>query len=326
MNQQGYNPDAQGLLLPIAQWLAHPELSEIMVNKPYQGFVEIAGCMQSISIPEYSPRLLDNLFQLIANENQQSLSSERPILSGSLSDGSRIQLVLPPVAKYHTFSIRKQAFTDVTLDNIASTNFYNNIDVNESRDDPLVALHNKKQWDQFIRVAIALKKNIVISGATSSGKTTFLNACLQQIDHDERIITLEDTREVYSSHINQVNLLSPRKTYGDSVLSMQDLLQCALRLRPDRIIMGEIRGKEMLDFIAACRTGHEGSLTTIHANSPEVAMMRMMQLIKLNNVPSMRDEDIMRDLTQVIDVIVQLKRTPQGRQLQHVYYKTSASI
>lgn len=107
-------------------------------------------------------------------------------------------------------------------------------------------------------------------------------------------------------------------------VDMQTLVQCCLRLRPDRIIMGEIRGKEILDFVGACSTGHEGSLTSIHANNPRGAFMRMTQMYKQNNVPSMSDADILRELHEVVDIIVQLAKTEQGRQVHSIYYKYGA--
>ncbi len=118
-----------------------------------------------------------------------------------------------------------------------------------------------------------------------------------------------------------MQLLASKHAQGSAKINMQDLVQCCLRLRPDRIIMGEIRGREILDFISACSTGHEGSLTTIHANSPRIAFMRMTQMYKLNNVPAMSDEDILRELKEVIDIIIQVEKTADGRIAKSIYYK-----
>jgi type IV secretion system protein VirB11 len=166
-----------------------------------------------------------------------------------------------------------------------------------------------------------MKKTIVISGGTSSGKTTFLNACLRQISLDERLVILEDTREIDTPHPNQLQLLASKGEQGVAKVTMQDLVQASLRLRPDRIIVGEIRGREILDFLAAASTGHDGSMTSIHANNPEIAFMRMAQMYKLNNVPSMTDDDIYRELKAVIDVIVQLEKAAEGRQVQSIFYR-----
>jgi type IV secretion system protein VirB11 len=195
-------------------------------------------------------------------------------------------------------------------------------DALSANDRALGALYHQGAWGDFIALAVHLKKNIVVSGETSSGKTTYLNACIGNIPHHERIITLEDTYEISIPHQNVVRLCAPKKGVGTTVgLCMQDLVQCALRLRPDRLIMGEIRGAEILDFISACATGHEGSITSIHANNPRIAFMRMTQLYKLNNVPSMRDEDILRELHEIIDIIIQVAKTPNGRRAASFYYK-----
>ena len=188
-------------------------------------------------------------------------------------------------------------------------------------DQRLVSLYHEGAWHAFIQSAILAKKNIVISGGTSSGKTTYLNACLAHIPLGDRIIVLEDTREIETAHPNQVQLLASKGDQGIAKVSMQDLVQACLRLRPDRIIMGEIRGKEIMDFVSACSTGHEGSITTIHANNPRVAFMRMTQMYKLNNVPSMTDADIFRELNEVIDIVIQLSKTAEGRIADSIYYK-----
>jgi len=220
---------------------------------------------------------------------------------------------------------------NLTLADYTASHFYQNTAAFELSQTQYAALSDAEKkllgeyahqnWDAFIQLAIDLKKNIVISGGTSSGKTTFLNACLRRIPLTERIITLEDTREIDIPHPNQVNLLATKGEQGLAAVSMQDLVQCCLRLRPDRIIMGEIRGKEIMDFVAASSTGHEGSLTSVHANNPRIAFMRMAQMYKLNNVPSMSDTDILSELKEVVDIIVQIAKTPRGRQVQSIYYK-----
>lgn len=326
-----YAPTSSGLLKPIEHWFNDPSVSEILLNKPYEIFVEKKGEMHQVEIPEYNERMLNNLFRLIANENKQEFDAVKPLLSGSLLDGSRIQLVMPPTSVYPTFSIRRQVVRDFTLDAYKDLDYYRsmipcniNQEAYEDMSDTekvLINHYHNKNWDSFIRDAIIAKKNIVISGGTSSGKTTFLNACLRHIPIDDRIIILEDTREIKTPHINQVNLLASKGDQGLAKVSMQDLVQCCLRLRPDRIIMGEIRGAEIMDFVSACSTGHEGSLTTIHANNPKVAFMRMTQMYKQNNVPSMTDQDIMRELKEVIDIVIQINKTPEGRLASSIYYK-----
>lgn len=326
----GFSPGAMGLLAPIQSLLDDDQISEILINRPEQVFFEKEGRLEVIAIPALTERHLMHLFQLIASESEQILNETHPLLSASLSDGSRVQLVLPPTAVYPTLSIRRKVVKNFLLHDYEKNNFFHNakafslketLDSLPEDEKQLVILYRDQQWPEFIKKAIELKKTLVISGGTSSGKTTFLNACLHHIDHDQRLIVLEDTREIEIPHQNQVQLLASKGGQSKAQVTMQDLVQCCLRLRPDRIICGEIRGKEILDFLAASSTGHEGSLTSIHANNPAIAFMRMTQMYKLNNVPSMTDDDILRELKSVIDVIVQIGKTPAGRRVQSVYYK-----
>ncbi|WP_248298539.1 P-type DNA transfer ATPase VirB11 [Legionella pneumophila] len=270
------------------------------------------------------------MFLLIANENKQSLSESSPMLSGNLADGSRVQLVIPPASLYETLSIRKFTLKQVSFEEYKTKDFFSSargVGIKEyseyrSETDELLDLYYEKNWQEVIRQAILQKKNIIISGGTSSGKTTFLNSCVGQIPLHERLITLEDTYEMDVPHTNIVRLKA-LKQVGEQTpkLSMQDLVQASLRLRPDRLIMGEIRGRELFDFVSACSTGHSGALATIHANNPKVAFMRMAQLYKLNQVASMDEADIYKILHKIIDVVLQLEKTNNGRRLVEVYYK-----
>jgi len=329
--KQHYAPASEGLLAPIKAWFKDPDVSEIMINRPGEVYIEKKGTMFREDVPVYNERMLTNLFQLIANENKQTLNARQPLLSGSLLDGSRVQLVLPPTAKHLTLSVRRKVVNNLTLDDYVEQGYYREMmpyDIHASSfamlpdtEKALVELFHQRNWATFLERAIDLRKNIVISGSTSSGKTTYLNACLRRISTQDRLLILEDTREIDIPHPNQVNLLAPKDDQGIAKVTMQDLVRCCLRLRPDRIIMGEIRGKEIMDFVSACSTGHEGSLTTIHANNPRIAFMRMTQMYKQNNVPSMTDDDIMRELKEVVDVIIQVHKTPDGRLAHSLYYK-----
>lgn len=340
-----YAPGSAGLLQPIEVFLSDLTVSEILINRPQEIWVEQGGVLNQFEIPVFTPLHLDRLFQLIANENHQRLSRARPLLSGNLFDGSRVQLCLPPTAKHHTLSIRRKVVKGMTLAEYQEKQFYlrakrifspasetgrkghrkKTETILSETEKNLVDLYHQENWDLFIRTAIHAKKNIVISGGTSSGKTTFLNACLREIPESDRIIILEDTREVEIPHLNQVSLLASKGDQGEAKITMQDLVQCCLRLRPDRIIVGEIRGAEILDFVAACSTGHEGSITSIHANNPHLAFMRMKQMYKLNPVASMTDEEILNELKSVIDIVIQVSKTPEGRKVQSVYYPLGAS-
>ena len=325
-----YSPGSSGLLKPLESWLSDPEISEVLLNRPQEIWIEKQGRLVSHSVPEFTESHLFRLFQLIANENQQQLSTEFPLLSGSLSDGSRVQLCLPPTSKHYAFAIRRKVVQNFSLSDYKQGSFYGSVKrvrLNKSHEalreeeGELIDAYERGDWDDFIRTAILKKKNIVVSGGTSSGKTTFLTACLKEIPHQERLVILEDTRELEVPHKNQVQLLASKGLQGEAKVTMQDLVQASLRLRPDRILMGEIRGAEILDFVSACSTGHEGSMTSIHASDPEMAFRRMVQMVKLNNVPSMSDQDILEMLKSVVDIVIQLVKTSEGRRVSGVYYK-----
>lgn len=329
-------PGVEGLLNPLHPWLNDAQVSEIMINAPGEVFIEKEGEMTQFKVPELTSLYIKRLFQMIANESQQTLDEQHPILAGTLYNGARVQLILPPISRHHTLAIRKASIKQLALDEYQTQGFYQGLlpfymqslkSHCQNRDEEkLLDLFQQQDWNEFVKTAIAQRKNIVISGGTSSGKTTFLNACLAAIDKRERVISLEDTRELIIPHANQVSLLTSKESPGKPLIEMQTLLQATLRLRPDRIIMGEIRGKEIMDFVGACSTGHEGSIATIHANNPQIALQRMIQLYKQNNVPSMRDEEIAAELHSVIDIIIQVNKTAYGRQAVSCYYKQAQDI
>ena len=192
-----FDTGALGLLSPIQQHLDNPDVSEILLNRPEEAFIEAKGHMRCMCVPALDKNRLLRLFQLIASENNQQLNDEMPLLSGSLADGSRVQLVLPPTAIYPTLSIRRKSVNGLSLNDYQAQNYYQKtiaFDLNNENKAQekagLYQLYKNQDWSTFIKTAILEKKNIVISGGTSSGKTTFLNACLQEIPADTRIITL----------------------------------------------------------------------------------------------------------------------------------------
>ena len=324
-------PGSETMLAPLRPFMVDAAVSEIMVNRPKEVFVERCGRMERTVVEALSALHLKRLFAFIANENGRLLDGLNPLLSGNLADGSRVQLVVPPASQNYTLSIRRQSIKSLTLDDYQQSDFYAQAtpfhasigagSLLSDADARLLALYNQGDWSAFVRLAVETKKNIVISGETSSGKTTYLNACAAFIPLEARIITLEDSFEINAPHANQVNLRVDKKLESQKTgLCMQDLVQCALRLRPDRIIMGEIRGAEALDFISACSTGHDGTLSTIHAPNPRVALMRMVQMVKRNG-GSIAAGDIKRMLHEVVDIILQLTPVDGRPNLQTIYYK-----
>ena len=314
--------NSRGMLSPIQSWLDDDTVSEIMINRPQEVWIEKNGSVTKHHVAAFNHYHLSNLLQLLATENHQSLNQNCPILSGSLMDGSRIQCVIEPVSMSPVIAIRRQIERQVRLDDffIGSHSSDQLIPPKlcNSYEEQLRHNISQKTWQNAVCCALHLKKTIVISGGTSSGKTSLLNACLDVVDTHDRLITLEDTREIVAPHLNQVNLLISSMADDKHSITMQDLIKCSLRLRPDRIVIGEIRGAEIVDFLNAAATGHEGCMTTIHAGSPQEALIRMKQLYKLNAVPSMTDQDILEEIRHVIDIIIQVKKTNNGREVVEV--------
>jgi type IV secretion system protein VirB11 len=318
-------------LAPLFPWLNDDSVNEILINQPGEVFIEKAGQgFERFDVPMLTKKHLKQLFRLIANENNKVLDERSPMLNGEIYDGSRVTLVQPPISKYLTLSIRKKIKKVLTLDDYRDSDFYSQTkpflmeemdDYLSEEDWALLQIYKTRNWDKFVKSAIQNHKNIIICGGTSTGKTTYLNACLNHIPKHERILTLEDTKEIDISHPNQVRLLSNARLG----IQMRDLIHASLRLRPDRIIMGEIRSAEIMDFISACSTGHDGSIATLHASNPWAAFRRMIQLYKQNNVPSMKDTEIREEIESVVDVVVQITKQSGGRFASYVWFKEATT-
>ncbi len=306
-------------LQPLASWLSDPTVNEVMINDPGMLFIEQSGELSTHEKPELTHDWLQGVVRLVATHTVQRLSDKEPLLSAQLPDGHRIQIVLPPACEQGKviISIRRQVIHRLSLEDYAekgafdlvkpvylqSERLYFNQEENE-----LGELFERKQWVEFLKKAIFHKKNILISGGTSTGKTTFLNACLREIPLDERIITLEDVREVQIMHKNRVHLLASKNDQSVAKVSMAKLVETCLRLRPDRIILGELRGEEALDFMQAASTGHDGTLASIHASNPHMALLRLSGMVQSNPRASLSRQEILTDLYQLIDIVIQMKK------------------
>ncbi len=304
-------------LQPLEEIFAQEGVSEISINEPEKGWVEKLGTMYSISLPTFTYKHLYGLAKLIAQSTDQVISEEKPLLSATLPNGYRVQVVLPPVCTKGTvvFSIRKPTTTSYTLEDYEQMGAFKKAAINaqEDRNDYILqALLEKDRIKDFLRGCVRFKKNLIISGGTSTGKTTFTNALLQEIPREERLITVEDAREVVLNfHPNKLHLVSSKGGQGRSDVSTQDLIEACLRLRPDRIIVGEIRGKEAFSFLRAINTGHPGSISTLHADSPAMAV-EQLKLMVMQAGLGMEPDEVRNYINQVVDIVVQLKRGPDG--------------
>lgn len=316
-------------LTPLKSFLADPKVSEVSINQPKEIWVEIAGDMVHHSVPDLDLNHLKALARLVAQSGEQKISEETPLLSATLPEGYRIQVVFPPACETTTIamSIRKQTVVDLDLDQYEAIGAFQNTVVRKQEnpiDAKLRALLDAGNVKDFIKTAVLAKKNIIISGGTSTGKTTFFNATMKVIPPTERIITCEDARELIIPHLpNRVHLIASKGGQGRAMVTMQDLIEASLRLRPDRLMLGELRGKEAFSFMRAVNTGHPGSISTLHADTPALAMEQLILMIMQAGLGITR-EQIKSYVENVINVIIQLKRGARGmRYVSEIYFKES---
>lgn len=315
-------------LEPFEALFAEEGIQEISVNQPGSAWVEKYGDMRLESLPLVTRDHLYSLAHLIAQSTSQTISEERPLLSASLPNGYRIQVVFPPACADNgiAMSIRKQATLAMNLDTYEKLGAFENtktgLGTHDPIDDVLKELYNHGKAREFIAQSVRAKKNIIISGGTSTGKTTFMNAALTEIDPKERIITVEDAREVQIDHIpNKVHLMVSKGGQGRAKVTTQELIEACLRLRPDRIIVGELRGAEAFSYLRAVNTGHPGSIATIHADTPALAIEQLILMIMQADLGITRDQ-IKNYVESVIQVIVQLKRGEKGKRfISEIYFK-----
>lgn len=314
-------------LKPISVLLSKDGISEISINEPNEAWVEKRGDMFKVNLPGYDTNHLKSLARLIAESTDQKISEELPLLSATLPAGYRIQIVFPPACENHTviMSIRKKSSLSWTLEDYDKMGAFDQTATEKVIDENNIILSRLLKANRikdFLYHAILSKKNIIISGGTSTGKTTFTNACLRAIPKVERLITVEDAREIdLEQHPNRVHLLASKGGQGRANVTAQDLIEACLRLRPDRIIVGELRGTEAFSFLRAINTGHPGSISTLHADTPEMALQQLKLMVMQAGL-GMPPEDIMNYIKNVADVVVQLKRGSKGRRyISQVYFK-----
>lgn len=316
-------------LIPFKRFLDRNDVSEISVNQPGEIWMEVGGDMTREEVPELDLEHLKSLARLVAQSTEQKISEETPLLAATLPEGYRIQVVFPPACEVSTIamSIRKQTILNLDLEQYEAIGAFQNTIVSKQEnliDKKLRGLLDTGAVKEFIIQAILNKKNIIISGGTSTGKTTFLNAALKVIPPTERIITCEDAREVMIPHLpNRVHLLASRGGQGRAQVTMQDLIEASLRLRPDRLMLGELRGKEAFTYLRAVNTGHPGSISTLHADSPLLAIEQIAFMVTQAGL-GITHEQVKDYIKNIVSIIIQLKRGPRGvRYVSEIYFRES---
>ncbi|KSB88512.1 type VI secretion protein [Caulobacter vibrioides] len=312
----------EAYLAPLAPWLADPAVTDLYVNRPGELWVErLGGALAPVAVPELDETNLWRLARQVAAIAHQGVSREHPLLSAVLPGGARVQVVAPPATRGGiVMAIRKHVVSDLSLDDYARAGAFDRATTPPVRPDAaLRALLDAGDVRGFLSAAVRTGKNIVVSGGTSTGKTTFLNALLKEVPLDQRLVLIEDAPEIRLIHPNAVGLVAARGEQGQARVGTEDLLQASLRLRPDRIILGELRGAEAFSFLRAVSSGHPGSMTTVHADDPRGAV-EQLALMALQAGANLRRQDVVDHVERVVDVFVQLHRQDGVRAVREIVF------
>ncbi len=275
-------------------YLAEPTVNELMFNRHDQFFVEREGRMELASSPFQSEAQFEALLDQIAKLKTANTANGLDF-DGILPDGSRFHITRPPLSPYaSTLTIRKFSAVYRGLDKLVASGF------------------TTTKAGRFLEACVLARLNILISGSTGAGKTTLLNALCSKVPLHERVITVEDIPEIQLSHPNWVRLVSVRAGEGRTA-AMKDCLISSLRMRPDRIVVGECRSSEAVEMMQAMNSGHEGSMTTLHANSTNDALTKLETLIIFHSGVDIPLKSLRRQIVDAVDLVIQVKKTADGK-------------
>lgn len=280
---------------PLDPLIADPTVSDILVNGAKQVYVERFGKLHKTQVTFRDDSHLRNIIDRIVSQVGRRIDEKSPMVDARLKDGSRVNAIIPPLAlDGPSLSIRKFKQDAASLENLLKWGSMT------------------KQMSEMLCIAVKARLNIVISGGTGSGKTTLLNSLSAQIPDDERIVTIEDSAELQLQQEHKVRLETrPPNIEGEGAVTARDLVINSLRMRPDRVVIGECRGSEALDMLQAMNTGHDGSLTTLHANSPRDALGRLETMVMFSGV-ELPERTIRTQISSAVDMIVQASRLSDG--------------
>lgn len=315
------------LLLPIAHLLVDASLYEVVINRPGEVLAESHDGWVRHAIPDLTFDRLLRLARTVASYSHQSIDETKPILSATLPDDQRVQIVIPPATTNGTVSItiRKPSSVSLSLKDLQASGLFADIGSASVAARPsnsvLSDLYKEHNYYSFLEQAVLARKNIIISGATGSGKTTLSKALIRHIPQHERIITIEDTPELAIPQQNHVRLFYSKGEQGLSRIGPKQLLESSLRMRPDRVLLQELRDGTAFYYIRNVNSGHPGSITTVHADSASLAFEQLTLLVKESE--GGRDlscDDIRGLLTMLVDIVVQCKRVEGKFRVTEVYF------
>jgi type IV secretion system protein VirB11 len=324
------HPTALALTLRALQpLLADTEVTELCINRPAEAYLETRRGWRREPLPFADFDWCSRLAKLVANSTQQRVDETSPLLSASLPTGERVQIVVPPAttAGCVAITIRRPADEVWSIEELAQRGIFRGTraagQVLDDSETELLHLLNIGNHEAFMRLAVRSRKNILVSGPTGSGKTTWTKALIREIPADERLITIEDAKElVLDQHPNHVRLFYSKDDQGTARVTPKQLLESCLRMKPDRILLAELRAEEAFDYLRNVNSGHPGSITSVHAASAELAFEQLVLLIKQN--PGGRElarNDIKSLLYLLIDVVIQFGVDRHERFIKEIWYQ-----
>jgi type IV secretion system protein VirB11 len=324
-------PDSSALALTLnglRPLLADSDVMELCINRPHEAFVETSRGWRRLALPFADFDWCCRVAKLVANSTQQRVDATSPLLSASLPSGERIQIVLPPAttAGCVAIAIRRPAEQIWSIEELASRGIFRRprravAELDETEKE-LLRLLAACEFETFMRLAVRSRKNIVVSGPTGSGKTTWTKALIREIPGDERLVTIEDAKElVLDRHPNHVRLFYSKDDQGLARVTPKQLLESCLRLKPDRILLAELRAEEAFDYLRNVNSGHPGSITSVHATSAELAFEQLVLLVKQNaGGRELARADIKSLLYMLVDVVIQFGVERHERFVKEIWY------
>lgn len=317
---------------PLTALLGRSDISEICINRPGEVWLEAEQGWMRVASEWATFEWAAHFARLVASASQQRISSEHPLLSAALPDGARVQVVLPPATERDTvaIAIRRNRCVGASLAGLIGEGLSADCRRAGEASCPqsvLASAYSAGDWLRFLKGAVHTRQNVLVSGATGSGKTTLTRALIGEIDASERLVTIEDTPELeLPTGRNTVQLYYSKDGQGLSRLTPRHLLEACLRLRPERILLAELRGDEAYQYLRAVNSGHPGSITSIHASSCRLAFEQLALLVKESE--SGRDmprADVHALLRQVIDVIVHCERRAGRRIIGEIWWRGASA-